>query len=505
MDELDRRMLLEVTEESFTAGELVTFVGDLIDLGMDEQDSAFLEKAMSVAEKVDQDQLSKQEEIIFNYNISNGWSNLLYLRYGGQISDWIIDRLELSKSLYHLRKCIMIDGFSEVSSELRCNIYTNLGNHFSHVGRFVEALESWRKVFDIDPDFPMALGNIGMGMYRYASHMHLESHRSIFVHQGYQFLQAGYRRKTDLHPAAAADFGTLLTSIESHWPKAFLNRKISLDFPLGKQRNVRAYKEWGIAESLYLNPLNDLGAVSIASHDCLHLPSMIVLPGSKPKYHSLYNQLKQEYGTARFLYFEATQRPARSHADKDLVLVDTLDYSDYSFNLEKVKIAYRLIYSIFDKIAYLINDYLEVGIPLNQISFRALWHLDRNGEQLRPPFRGSSNLPLKALYWLSKDLFDRQGDHEVIEPEAQELADIRNHIEHRSFKIKQYGSWGEVEDNFTFVIGRDEFEIKALKQLKLVRAALIYLSMAIHHEEKAKETKHVIPQYLPDMRQDYRI
>ncbi|GAA3971468.1 hypothetical protein GCM10022246_24920 [Pedobacter ginsengiterrae] len=281
---------------------------------------------------------------------------------------------------------------------------------------------------------------------------------------------------------------------------------MDFSFALGKQRKLREYREWGLTNGLYLNPLNDLGALELASHDCLHLPAMTVGLDERPKYHSLYNQLKQEYGTARFLFYEGTQHPARSYSDKDIKLVDTLDYADYSFNLEKVKIAYRLIYSIFDKVAYFLNDYLSIGIPVNQISFRVLWHEDRKGEILRPKFSGSSNLALKALYWLSRDLFDKGSSQELLEPEAKELADIRNHIEHRSFKIKQYGNWGEIEDGFTFAIGREEFELKTLKQLKMARAALIYLSLAIHEEEKHRvKNGHTIPYLLPNLRQDYKI
>jgi hypothetical protein len=421
-------------------------------------------------------------------------------------ADWTIGRTEMTRGLFHLRKCIAIPEFKDAQKELRCQAYTNLGNHFSHVGQFIEAIHYWGKALEIIPYFPMAMGNMGMGLYRYASAQHLDAHQGIFVHQAYQWLKGGYALKKFIHASAAREFSKLIKAIEKSWPEEFLEREMDFSFALGKQRKLKEYREWGLANGLYLNPLNDLGALELASHDCLHLPSMTVALDERPKYHSLYNQLKQEYGTARFLFYEGTQLPARSYSDKDIKLVDTLDYADYSFNLEKIKIAYRLIYSIFDKVAYFLNDYLAIGIPVNQISFRVLWHADPKGETLRPQFSGSPNLALKALYWLSRDLFDKGSSQELLEPEAKELADIRNHIEHRSFKIKQYGNWGEIEDGFTFAIGREEFELKTLKQLKLARAALIYLSLAIHWEEKHRVKKeHAIPYFLPDMLQDYKI
>ncbi|AMP98913.1 hypothetical protein AY601_2007 [Pedobacter cryoconitis] len=486
--------------------ESIALIGQYFDYALDNGDPSYITRGIALAEKINEANCTQQELITLHYFLSNGWFSLQGFQQVHLDADLTLGRMEMTRGLFHLRRCIAFPGFQNTQAELQCQAYTNLGNHFSHVGQFIEAIQYWRKALEIIPYFPMAMGNMGMGLYRYASAQHLDTHRDIFVHQAYQWLKDGYSLRKFIHPSAAGEFRSLLRAIEKNWPEEFLTRKMDFSFALGKQRKIKEYREWGIANGLYLNPLNDLGALELASHDCLHLPSITVSLDSRPKYHSLYNQLKQEYGTARFLFYEGTQLPAHSYSDKDIKLVDTLDYADYSFNLEKVKIAYRLIYSIFDKIAYFLNDYLAIGIPINQISFRVLWHADRKGETIRPQFSGSSNLALKALYWLSRDLFDKGSNQELLEPEAKELADIRNHIEHRSFKIKQYGNWGEIEDGFTFAIGREEFEQKTLKQLKLARAALIYLSLAIHEEEKHRVRKgHTIPYYLPDMRQDYKI
>jgi len=56
---------------------------------------------------------------------------------------------------------------------------------------------------------------------------------------------------------------------------------------------------WGLLmclkNQLYINLLNDLGNYTIADHDVLHLPIMTLAAGEPPKYHTLFNQLKQEY------------------------------------------------------------------------------------------------------------------------------------------------------------------------------------------------------------------
>ncbi len=299
--------------------------------------------------------------------------------------------------------------------------------------------------------------------------------------------------------------------IAKHWPKDYLNKNHDFnDFDLGKEKKLLAYRKWCLEQCLYINPLNDLGPNTVACHDILHLPAIIVPFGEPPKYHTLFNQIKQEYGTARFLFYEGTQLADKHYSDKDIELVDTLEYVEYSYNLEKVKIAYRLIYSLFDKIAYLLNDYLQIGLKRKEVSFRALWHENIRGKKtLRNRFQNNDNLALRGLYWLSKDLYnvDEEEAHSVVlEPGAQELAAIRNHIEHKSFKVVQYGNWGgDDEDGYTYSIDRGKFEFKTIKLIGLMRSAIIYTSLAIHHEESVKPKRLSLPMTLPDFPFDDKI
>jgi hypothetical protein len=118
-------------------------------------------------------------------------------------------------------------------------------------------------------------------------------------------------------------------------------------------------------------------------------------------------------------------------------------------------------------------------------------------------------LALRGLYWLSKDLFnadDEDAHSTVLEPEAQELAEIRNHIEHKSFKVVQYGTWGgDDEDEYTFNIDRGKFELKTLKLMRLIRAAIIYTSLAIHHEERRSLKGPAYPLPLPELPFDDKV
>src|SRR3569832_1360259 len=114
--------------------------------------------------------------------------------------------------------------------------------------------------------------------------------------------------------------------------------------------------------------------------------------------------MKQEFVSARRLYYEATHATGPHFSDKDVLLYNTLDYPAYGLAVEKVKIAARTAYSLFDKVAFFLNDYLTLGLPLHKVSFRSVWHIpDQKPETVRPEFEKSENLPFRGLYWLHKD------------------------------------------------------------------------------------------------------
>jgi len=94
---------------------------------------------------------------------------------------------------------------------------------------------------------------------------------------------------------------------------------------------------------------------------------------------------------------------------------------------------------------------------------------------------------LRALFWLNKDLADSRGRNEhlsVLEPDAQQIAEIRNHLEHSYLKVHSSSNlWvPEVEhvppDPFAYRTTEDDLRAKTLRVLKMVRA----LSLQIRRE-----------------------
>jgi hypothetical protein len=127
-------------------------------------------------------------------------------------------------------------------------------------------------------------------------------------------------------------------------------------------------------------------------------------------YHSFYNQMKQEFCSARYLFYESISNRNVHFSDKGNIIIDTLDYSTYSLNVEKIKIAFKLFYSILDKIAYLINSYFQLEHKSYNISFRKVW-LDKN--KLNSKIEDKQNWGLRGLFWLCKDFSEKDDLHSL--------------------------------------------------------------------------------------------
>jgi len=236
---------------------------------------------------------------------------------------------------------------------------------------------------------------------------------------------------------------------------------------------------------------------------------MILEFDQPPVYQTIFNQIKQEFVSSRFLLFEGITQKRKHYSDKGNLQIDTLDYATYSFSIEKVKIAFRLCYSILDKIGYLLNEYMDLGFKPEQVSFRKIWYTYKKNKPagINPKISGTKNWAFRGLFWLSKDLYEKNNLEfaSSIEPDAKNLAMMRNFIEHKSFKTVEFGELKIVDNKLTFLISRTEFELRTLKLFKLVRAAIIYLSIGINQEESKKNIdKPILPIAFIGLKDDYK-
>ena len=396
-----------------------------------------------------------------------------------------------TSELLNLRKSIAETDFETLHDVLRCKILTNMANVLSHLGRTIESTKYYNMVIKINPDFAMALGNKGVGLFHYSQILYDYSHTGIMCH----FAELDLSRSID--PDAKWDSGFRKEVFEyftSYQGKAksvvkHVGYDVNCDlnqWPLGETQKEISYRKWCLESQLFLNPLNDVCKLSVAATDIIHLPSHVYEINETPRFPNYFNILKQEYVTARYMHFEACNSEGNHFVDKDVLLINGFDGISWGYKIEQLKTAYRLAYSIFDKIALFLNDYMNVELRVSRVNFRNIWgKFEKKKFSLYPCFSNSENWPLRGLYYLSKDLFDSNFS-EVADPEARELSEIRNRAEHRYLGIQEYDT---LVNNSEYLrhISFDDFEKKSIKILSMVREALIYLSLAMHQEEQTRE------------------
>jgi hypothetical protein len=498
---LELKAILELqTLAGLEVGNAFQALGSLIDYADDHAAPDLAQRALGFADQLQAGNLNDERLALLDYFRANAWACLYTKRRDDRGAVWSWDQPELQAQIFHLRRALRSAGFNALHPIRRCQILTNLANQFDAVGRFVEAQEYWTRALAIEPNFWMARGNRGRGLMYYANALYDPGHEGVLAQHAHGDL-LGALVAVDGHPefgdpSVPPMFASAAASIGRAYDLEAIETSYDADSPPLEEAGEAGYRRWCLDHRLFLNPLNDVLARPIAASDVLGLPTFTTSVDEPPIVIGFFNQLKQEFVSARWLYYSG-QHAGEPHAsDREVLLYNTLDYATYGFAVEQVKLSFRMAYSIFDKIAYFLNRYLKLGIPLTSVSFRSVWRT-KNGERVRDLFEASENWPLRGLFWISKDLYE-PGVRAVAEPDAEALAELRNHLEHKYVKVHEMGLPRPREnsdrkdpffDDLAYAITRSDLERKAQRILKLARSALIYLSLGMHREERQRAAK----------------
>ena len=484
--------------------EAVNFLGTVTDAAWDSRRADVLRHLASLADTIDRGAAAHGDITLLDYYLANVWNGIKFLSspHSGGAWDW--EAPEIEQETVCVRRALQSPGLLEQPVVRVCQIHTNLANCYSTTGRFVEAITAWNKALLIEPRFGMARGNRAVGLWTYARSVYDEGHALVMAREAWLSLDPSTLGA--LEPGAGDNLASVRRQIEEAVRDKVLQDPFNLEgFDLGSTDAERRYREWCLDRTLFLNPLNDIGPIRIAARDVLSCPSIVARIGEGPRFHDFFNQIKQEFCSARWLVYEASQEAPPHYSDRQVLLYNTLDYPSYGLATEKLKLAFRALYSLFDKISYFLNAYLDLGIPEKQVSFRGLWYNNQIRKKgIRTEFVARENWPLRGLYWLGKDLYeDNAGFREAMDPAAERLNDIRNHLEHKYLKLHS-DLWGgpgssSFTDGLAVSLGRDEFEEMSLHLLSMTRAASIYLSLGVHREERLRAASRDPNEITPPM------
>lgn len=494
--------------EAHSVEESLKYVGHQIDEASDFKKPQKARDALQLADKLES-LLSAAQKAELNYFRANAWSVLRSARHRqGGVWEW--DQVELLNEVYFLRLAVRGEGFSELASLRRAQILVNTGNALNHLGRTIEAFEYWKRALKTVPNFGMALINMGIGYREYAKMLYDTGHQAVGLKHAYDLFTAttlqGVIWDGLENSAIRTEAGRYASEIFEHVDVEACDLDSLDDYSLGNSEVETEYRGWILDNGLFLSPLNDMAKYSAAAHDPFHLPNMVRPVNEPPKVIGLFNQLKQEYVSARHILWEGIkgrEDHLEHYSDSDVLLYDTLDFPVYSISMEKVKIAFRAAYSLFDKIAFFINEYWELGVPVAKVNFHTIWFdysKKTKKTTLKVAFGERENLPLRGLYWLSKDFIEKTTGNqkialgEVMEPEAEGLRSVRNHLEHKYLKVYE-GILGEgstrsdslyLDEGLAFRISATQLTDKSIRLMRLARAAMLYLSLAVHREESLR-------------------
>jgi tetratricopeptide (TPR) repeat protein len=303
---------------------------------------------------------------------------------------WSWEQPECQEQILALRRTVCHDGFQKLPAVRRCQVLTNLANQLDKIGRFIEAIEIFDRALSLNGKFGMARGNRGIALSHYARALYDGGHTAFMLVPAHEALMSAlgddaFYESAD-YTAARVGFLEEARKIESRMDVGAVRQKIAgREYELGESTAERQYRGWCLKNRLFINPLNDVGALPIAAQDVLTLPSLTVDATSRsmPPVIGFFNQIKQEFVSARYLYYEGLRAKGPHFSDRNVLLYNTLDYPAYSLAAEKMRAAFRLAYSLFDKISCFLNHYLKLGHHPNKVSFRSVWY-EAKGSPPRP-------------------------------------------------------------------------------------------------------------------------
>jgi hypothetical protein len=442
--------------------------------------------ALTWHEMLEQRSLPGKLRILLDFSRANAIAGE---RYG---TKWQWEQPTLVREIFYLRRAVSHPEFPQISKDLKCQCFNNLGNRLRVAGRAIEALDYWRRALQVQQNFGMSLCNRALVLAEYAKALEDPEEMALLwfaAHKEASAALAPGAHYTD----SRRDEGTrrhveaLKELLESELDLQGI-ASTGLD-PLTEQdiaatEEERRYRRWCLENCLYLNPLNDLGPYTLGATDSMGLAGHAVPVDSPHIFASFFCQLKQEYVSARWLLYDGLTVKIPHFSDRDVLLQATEPRPSLSLAVEKIKSAYRTSYSLFDKIDFFVNAYMELGIPERKVSFRTLWRPSEN-KPIREEFDLTGNWGFCALYWLARDFLEKEND-EVAEPQARGLSDIRNHIEHKYLRVTAAESPTVPSDDLAFMVSREQFERKAIHLLTVARSALIYLAIGVGFEERRR-------------------
>lgn len=388
----------------------------------------------------------------------------------------------------------------EASDRLKLVALVNCGNLYDSMGRDVDALRCYDQALAIDPTFGMALGNRAMALTKTAQFM--GGHKSHVLEEAAWLLDQALKDETRLQEIGGEYAVNTFRELRSMIVGAEPAEPAHGDGP----HFTDAHLQWAYEHGLLLHISPECLENDAQSVDPLHLGSMVwsISDAEQARLKRLrdaFNTVKQEYLAARYSLWLATD-PASPIRNQTQTLsargyfADTLSYGRWGLQTGMAIQALTSATNTLDKIAGVVHLYFGTEREAKQVAFYSLWHA--------PPVKGQP-LRVEPVFARELDSVGNEGLAAILdlscEIEGGELRTaLKEQIARRHAATHRYLVAHDLplyeQDDARWLERVDWGDIVAgtIEQLRVTRAALIYLARAIQaHEESRDHEGETIP------------
>ena len=436
-------------------------------------------EAINHLEIVTQEDLENKERYLMN--LGNAYYQLAKtdLESEGKLNPGIIKDLETAKRYFQESLSICED---------QPDVWINKGNTLDYLGRHLEALYCYDRALLLNPQHYNAWGERGICCWRLSNLVENETDKKKLYLDAMIYLAIELK----LYPLFEIDtISKKLVNDFIQQNEIKINLETTLKEQLPKKRIIveesfNLYSEqdgsfkdfyFNFCEmhNLFLNTHFDCSNCGCSTLDLIDVKFTCAINDSiRPyKFFKKWYSLIDDYKTARFYLTLAQYR------HPDFLFMDKPRYEeDYSLNyyvnVEMLKNAFSIAFNIYDKVAFLLNDYEELGLKDENVSFwsgKSIFTID--GMILLK--KNYWNVNLVALCSIKNEIEGKKG--------STAIKDIRNSIAHRYFIL--YDLVNVEKSNYNMDI--QEFFQSTLYMLLQIKDILFSLTFFISEKERHKK------------------
>lgn len=499
----------EITE---TTMKLQAYGSDIEDVLAGKKDVDSLKTIISVLTKqLDEGNLNLFDKMLANYLLGESYNVLIQKTCSPQEAQF--NNPIVWKAVYYYRMALLyVEGIFEsklvalfvTAKHHRYNALIRLGNVYSHIGRLQDGIGCYKGAALLCPNDYMWKFYFGFTLFN--THSYYERAAERFVVSLMKEMLRECLDKKEYSQSA-----NYVYNIIKDWESPDLKEDKPINYESTEEGE---YNHWVNQNVLRLNAYNDINFTStLCQEDSLYFDGVYSLknePDSWRRLFQMLNEIKQEYVSARYMLYSYFWKSGSNHvSDKNVRLADLYDRSNYSFNLELAKSAFRSLYSILDKIAFVLNEYLDLNMNPERVNFSNVWYENSKSYKIKEEILKYKSLySLAGLLFIRNDIYGGADDYLQAE-ETKLLKKVRNAIEHRAIIILDDGILED--DGSVLKISRMEFEGVAINLIKTVRQAIFCFVNAVNHieyDKKLEITKNgemIIPQEIDPVKDDEKV